>query len=142
VVVDSSGDQETTNIATGEGIDEVAYAINAPVNIDGGGGYNTLVIILTEYSDHVYITEDEIYGAGLTVRYTSIQRIEIDGMAGDDVFYIISTGAGVETVVIGNLGSDTFIIGGDVPNNVIKDQHGEYIEFRLLLIRPVQSRVN
>ncbi|MBC2721360.1 MAG: hypothetical protein HGJ97_01595, partial [Desulfosporosinus sp.] len=126
VVLDSSGDQEMTNITTGDGFNEVAYAINAPVNIDGGAGFNTLVVLLTEYNDHVVITEDKIYGAGLTVRYTSIQRIEVDGMAGDDVFYVLSTGPGVETVLIGNLGSDTFIIGGDITGQVTAiDEEGK-----------------
>ncbi|GAB1476511.1 hypothetical protein MASR2M70_13450 [Bacillota bacterium] len=63
VVTDSSGDQQTTNIVTGTGINEITYAINAPVNIDGGGGVNTLIVLLYRYKDEVVITEDKIYGA-------------------------------------------------------------------------------
>ncbi|GAB1476510.1 hypothetical protein MASR2M70_13440 [Bacillota bacterium] len=39
-------------------------------------------------------------------------------MAGVDVFYILSTGADIEVVVIGNLGSDTFIIAGEITGTV------------------------
>ncbi|HHV65998.1 MAG TPA: hypothetical protein GXX46_13195, partial [Peptococcaceae bacterium] len=127
VVIDGSGAQDNTNIETGDGNNEITYALNAPVNIDGGSGRNVLIVLLTEYDDQVVITEDKIYGAGRTVKYVNIQRLEIDGLAGDDVFYVLSTAEGVETILIGGLGSDTFIIGGDVPHNVIKDENGNYI---------------
>ena len=129
VVIDGSAAQDYTNIKTGGGINEITYAINAPVNIEGGEGYNTLVVLMTEYNDHIVITKEKIYSAGRTVSYANIQRLEIDGLAGDDIFYILSTDAGVETVLIGHLGNDIFIVGGDVPNNVINDENGNYINF-------------
>ena len=35
VVIDGSAAQDYTNIKTGGGINEITYAINAPVNIEG-----------------------------------------------------------------------------------------------------------
>ena len=88
--LDDSGEQDFTNITTGDGADQVTYAINAPVRIDGGAGYNTLIVLLTEYDDIVVISETEIYGTG-RINYTNIQRLEIDGLAGNDTFYVLGT---------------------------------------------------
>jgi hypothetical protein len=128
-VLDDSGEQDWTNITTGDGINEITYAINAPVNIEAGAGYDTLVVLMTEYHDHIAITESEIHGAGRSITYAGINRLEIDGLAGDDVFYVLSTAEGVETVLIGHLGSDTFVICGDVPENKVIGEGNTYINF-------------
>jgi hypothetical protein len=99
--------------------DDIQYHVNAPVSIDGGAGFNTVVIIGTEFSDTFVITAYGVYGAGRTVEMTRIQSLDIDGMEGNDHFYIHGTREGMVTTVIGGLGSDTFYIMGDVTRNVV-----------------------
>jgi hypothetical protein len=45
----------------------IIYAVNAPVNIDGGDGFDTVIVIGTEFSDDFVITENGIFGAGMNV---------------------------------------------------------------------------
>jgi hypothetical protein len=47
------------------------------------------------------------------------EAIEVDGLEGDDHFYILSTRSNVITTVIGGLGSDTFNVAGDVTRDVV-----------------------
>jgi hypothetical protein len=108
-----------TLIDTGSGDDLVQYNINAPVNIDGGTGVDTVVVIGTEFGDNFAITEDGIFRAGLSVGYYNIEVVEIDVMEGDDHFFVLGTKAGVLTTIIGGLGSDTFDVGGDVSSPIV-----------------------
>ena len=57
--------------------------INAPVSIDGGAGFDKLVILGTEFADDIVIRKDDIFGAGLNVRYSTIEVVEVDGLEGD-----------------------------------------------------------
>ncbi|MEH6737785.1 MAG: hypothetical protein V7695_04455, partial [Sulfitobacter sp.] len=58
--------------------------------------------------------------AGLNVRISNTEEsIEVDGLEGNDTFYILSTAAGAVTNVIGGLGSDTFDVTGDVTGRII-----------------------
>jgi hypothetical protein len=102
------------DIRTGGGDDEVQYNVNAPVSVDGGTGFNKLVILGTEFADNFVITEKGIFGAGVNVRFANIQVIEVDGLEGDDEFFVQSTAFGVSYRVIGGLGSDTINVTGDV----------------------------
>ena len=43
----------------------------------------------------------------------------MDGLEGDDHFYILSTNPDLVTTIIGGLGSDTFDVGGDVTRDVV-----------------------
>ncbi|MGB0600370.1 MAG: hypothetical protein ACPGLY_27145, partial [Rubripirellula sp.] len=106
-------------INTGDGEDTVEYNINAPVSIDGGNGIDTVVALGTPLADNFVITDEGIFGAGLTIRYENIEIAEVDGMEGDDNFYILSTNANVVTTVIGGLGSDTLNVAGDVMNQIV-----------------------
>ena len=45
-----------SDIRTGTGNNQVEYNMNAPVSIDGGGGFNKVVILGTEYADHIVVT--------------------------------------------------------------------------------------
>ena len=110
---------QAPDIRTGGGNDEVRYNINAPVSVDGGTGFDKLVILGTEFADDIVITKDGIYGAGLNVRYTNIEVVEVDGLEGDDEFFVLSTAFGVSYRVIGGLGSDTINVGGDVVEDII-----------------------
>jgi Ca2+-binding RTX toxin-like protein len=100
--------------------DKFEYNINAPVSINGGTGFDTVVVIGTEKSDAFLITEDGIFGAGLAVRVDGVEEaLEVDGLEGDDQFFILSTRDNVVTTVIGGLGSDTFNVAGDVTADII-----------------------
>jgi Ca2+-binding RTX toxin-like protein len=107
------------DIRTGGGDDEVQYNINAPVSIDGGGGFDKVAVLGTEFPDDIVITANAIYGAGTNVRYSTVEAVEIDGLEGDDEFFVLSTAFGVSYRVIGGLGSDTINVGGDVVEDIV-----------------------
>ncbi|MBC7133329.1 MAG: hypothetical protein H5U16_09525 [Roseovarius sp.] len=110
---------QALDIRAGGGQDEVRYNVNAPVSIDGGTGFDKVVILGTEFADDIVITDKAIYGAGLNVRYTTVEVIEVDGLEGDDQFFVRSTAFGVAYRVIGGLGSDMINVGGDVTADII-----------------------
>ena len=92
------------DIRTGGGEDEVQYNVNAPVSVDGGTGFDKVVILGTEFADDIVITAKGIFGAGLNVRYANVEIVEVDGLEGDDEFFVLSTAFGVAYRVIGGLG--------------------------------------
>ena len=100
------------------------YAVNAPVNIDGGDGFDTLVAIGTEFGDDLVITEKGVYGAGLNVNFVNIESLRIDGAEGDDRFFVESTSEKFVTEIFGGLGNDTFNMSGDTPPVVSNDLLG------------------
>ena len=113
------------DIRGGAGDDDVTYNVNAPVSLDGGTGFNKVVVLGTEFADQIVITAAGILGAGVNVRYSNMQVIEVDGLEGDDTFYVQSTAYGVAYRVIGGLGSDTINVTGDVTSDiVVKDLEG------------------
>ena len=107
------------DIRAGGGEDEVQYNVNAPVSVDGGTGFDKLVILGTEFADDIVITAKGIFGAGLNVRYTTVEVVEVDGLEGDDEFFVQSTAFGVAYRVIGGLGSDTINVTGDVTEDIV-----------------------
>src|SRR5262249_38142077 len=82
-----------TDIRTGGGNNQVQYNINAPVSIDGGNGFDKVVVLGTEFADHIVVTEKAIYGAGLAVTYASVEVLEVDALEGDDTIDVLSTAA-------------------------------------------------
>ena len=104
--------QKITSIFGGLGNDFVEYTDNAPVNIDGGAGTDTVVVIGTEFSDTFVINRDGVYGAGLFVRMLAIEILKVDGLEGNDRFIVLSTNPGVSTTIFGSRGSDSFEVGG------------------------------
>ena len=76
------------------------YNVNAPVSIDGGTGIDKLVVLGTEFADDIVIRASGILGAGLNVRYANIEIVEVDGLEGDDEFFILSTAFGVAYRII------------------------------------------
>ncbi len=108
-----------TDIRTGAGNNQVEYNINAPVSVDGGNGFDKLVILGTEFADHIVVTEKGIFGAGLTVTYQNIEVLEVDALEGDDTIDVLSTQPGVATRVIGGLGNDQINVAGDVAGEVV-----------------------
>ena len=117
-----SSTEGQTNILPGEGDDIIQYNINAPVSIDGGTGFDKVVVLGTEFEDDFVISEDGIFGGGVNTRYDNVEVVEVDGLEGDDEFFVISTPFGVATRVIGGLGSDTFNVLGDVTEPIVAQE--------------------
>jgi Ca2+-binding RTX toxin-like protein len=103
----------------GDGDDRFLYNINAPLSIDGGAGTDTIVVLGTEVADSFLITEQGIYGAGLNVGFEGVEVAEIDGLEGNDTFYVQSTAANMKVTVIGGLGEDFISVGGDVTTEIV-----------------------
>ncbi|KMO27185.1 beta strand repeat-containing protein, partial [Methylobacterium aquaticum] len=103
----------------GSGPATVAYSVNAPLHVDGGSGVNKVVVLGTEAADAFLVTQDGVFGAGLSITPRNVQAIEVDGLEGDDTISVRSTAAGVVTTLIGGLGSDTVLAAGDVSGQVV-----------------------
>ncbi len=122
VSIDTSGPagkQAVTDVSGGKGDDTIQYAINAPVNIDGGAGFDTVVVLGTPFNDRFVVTSTGVYGAGLNVGFSGVESVELDALEGSDNIDIIGTGAGMVTRVIGGVGSDSIRVLGDVEGPVI-----------------------
>ncbi|MEH6644767.1 calcium-binding protein [Sulfitobacter sp.] len=120
----SEPQRERTDLTGGVGADTVRYAVNAPLNINGGDGYDTLVVIGTEFGDDFVITDEGVFGAGLNVSFVNIESLRVDGGEGDDRFFLQSTKSTVFTELFGGLGSDTFNVSGPTPPVVSNDLRG------------------
>ncbi|MBD2412394.1 hypothetical protein FACHB389_10860 [Nostoc calcicola FACHB-389] len=110
------------DVKTGSGDDQVQYNINAPVSIDGGTGFDKVVVLGTEFADNFAISEDGIFGAGVNVKFNGVEVVEIDGLEGDDNFFVTGTPFGIATRIIGGLGSDNVNVGGDVSQNIVTQE--------------------
>ncbi|WP_442508220.1 hypothetical protein SH528x_007181 [Novipirellula sp. SH528] len=113
-----------TDITGGAGADLVQYAVNAPVHINGGDGFDTLTVIGTEFGDDFVVTNAGVYGAGLTIDFTNIESLRVDGAEGNDRFFVQSTSVTFLTELFGGLGEDTFNMSGDTPPVVSNDLLG------------------
>src|SRR5262249_14326867 len=114
----SQDDQRArTDVSGGAGSDLIQYAVNAPVDIDGGDGFDNVIIIGTEFNDDFVVTANGVFGAGLFVNFVNIEALEIDGAEGDDRFFVQGTSPNFTTTIIGGLGSDTFNVNGPTPAN-------------------------
>ncbi len=116
--------RERTDISGGGGADLIQYAVNAPVTINGGDGFDTVIIIGTEFADDFVVTQEGVFGAGRDVTFTEIESLTLDGAEGDDRFFVLGTQEGVLTEIAGGLGADTFVAGGDTPPVVSNDLRG------------------
>ncbi|WP_298261961.1 LEPR-XLL domain-containing protein [uncultured Litoreibacter sp.] len=114
-----------TQLNAGAGDDEVRYNINAPVDIDGGAGFDRVIAVGSEGDDVFLVTKDGVFGAGLSISLSGVEEsLEVDGLEGDDTFYIQSTNPDAITTIIGGLGSDTFNVGGSVLKPIISASSG------------------
>ena len=104
-VIGSSSTAAGLDIQTGGGDDEVQYTLNAPVSVDGGNGFDKVAVLGTEFPDDIVVTDTTIYGVGVNVRFSTVEVVEVDGLEGDDEFFVLSTAFGVSYRVIGGLGS-------------------------------------
>jgi hypothetical protein len=116
--------RERTDLSGGAGADLIMYAVNAPVNIDGGDGFDTVVIIGTEFGDDFVVTEDGVFGAGLTVSFVNIESLRVDAAEGNDRIFVKSTSEDFMTEIFGGLGEDTVFMSGETPPIVSNDLHG------------------
>jgi Ca2+-binding RTX toxin-like protein len=116
--------RERTDLSGGEGADLVMYVVNAPVNIDGGDGFDTVVVIGTEFGDDFVVTEDGVFGAGLTVSFVNIESLRVDAAEGNDRVFVQSTSEKFITEVFGGLGEDTVFMSGPTPPIVSNDLRG------------------
>ena len=107
------------NVKGGTGNDTIEYNINAPLDIEGGTGFNTLVLLGTEGADTFVVTQDGVFGGGLNVSYSNIQAVTIDTLEGDDTIYVESTPQNVVTTINAGAGSDKVIVGGDITQQVV-----------------------
>jgi hypothetical protein len=97
----ASVDQNTSNVSTGSGNSQVySYRVNAAINIDGGSGDNTVHIFGTSLNDTFTINGTHVSGAGIDVTYTNIQQLVVEGLGGNNTFYIEAVT--IPTTVIGN----------------------------------------
>ena len=101
---------------------QVQYVVNDAVSIDGGTGFDKTVALGTEFGDHLVVDATGVFGAGLTVTYSTIEALEVDGMEGDDTIDVVGTAAGISTRVIGGLGSDIIDVTGDVFPDVVSQK--------------------
>ncbi|MHC4088881.1 MAG: hypothetical protein ACYSVY_01125, partial [Planctomycetota bacterium] len=113
-----------TDLSGGGGADFIQYAVNAPVNIDGGDGFDTVIVTGTEFPDDFVVTEDGIFGAGLNINFVNVESVQVDGAEGDDRVFLLSTSEKVFTQITGGLGSDTFYVAGPTPPVVSDDKLG------------------
>jgi hypothetical protein len=112
---ETAAEQSETEVDGGEDEDFIAYTMNAPVSIEGGDGLDTLVVIGTVFPDNFVVTKDGIFGAGLNVRFSGVEKVEVDTLEGDDNIFVRSTNEGVVTTITGGLGNDTIeILGGNL----------------------------
>ena len=119
-LVGSVDDQRARTDMKGDGgADTIKYAVNAPVGIDGGDGFDSVIVIGTEFSDDFVVTDSGVFGAGLNVTYVNIEKLKVDGAEGDDRYFVLSTDANVVTEIDGGLGSDTFFTGGSPADSPI-----------------------
>jgi len=77
-----------------------SYRVNAQVNIDGGSGNDKLYIFGTVLNDVFVIDGTHIIGAGVDVSFVNIEQLTIEGLGGDDTFYIEAIT--VPTTVVGD----------------------------------------
>ncbi len=112
----TSDPSDITNLNTvfgGSGNNRYEYLQNAPVDIVGGSGYNTIVVVGTPIGDTFVIGNNYIAGAGIILNFTNIQSVEVDGAGGNDTFYVLATDKNLTTTINGGTGDNTINIGGD-----------------------------
>src|SRR5207247_10013712 len=87
----NAGDDEVTVRAFALPSGSDRYSIDTPVDVDGGTGLDKVVVIGTERDDNFVTTEQNVFGAGLSVRYDQAETLEVDGLEGDDDFFVQGT---------------------------------------------------
>jgi Ca2+-binding RTX toxin-like protein len=111
-------------------VEDFSYVDNQLVNIDGGAGADTVVLVGTELNDGFLVSSNGLKickiaaatslpnpsDCAVTASYVNIESVLGQGLEGDDVFQVLSTAPAVSTALFGSENSDTFVVGnaGDV----------------------------
>src|SRR4029453_11528684 len=111
-------------------VEDFDYVDNDLVNIDGGAGADTVVLVGTELNDGFLVSSSGLRickiaaASGLpdptdcavTASYVNIESVLGQGLEGDDVFQVLSTAPTFAPALSGTENSDTFVVGnaGDV----------------------------
>lgn len=111
-------------------VEDFDYINNDLVNIDGGAGADTVVLVGTELNDGFLVSSTGLkickiapttalpdpLQCAVSATYVNIESVLGQGLEGDDVIQVLSTAPTVATALFGSENSDTFIIGnaGDV----------------------------
>ncbi len=124
------------NSIGGDGHDTFEYVVNELVSIDGGPGFDTLIVIGTEASDGVIVEAAGIRvcrqfapelvpewspverlpnpddpGCAIDAEFTNIESLIGHGLQGNDAFWVRSTSSEFATRLFGGSQGDTFLIG-------------------------------
>ena len=83
--------QGDTEVNGGDGTDTINYAVNAPVSIDGGPGFDKVVVLGTPFKDNFVVTSQGIFGANLNVTFENVESAELDTLEGNDTIFVLGT---------------------------------------------------
>ena len=106
------------NLGSGKGKNKVGYNKNAPLHIDGGSGFDTVILEGTEIGDRfvVYVDDEgvqQIKGAGIDLKsINNVEKIQINAIDGEDMIYIYGIAKETQLTVNTGRGSDTIQVGG------------------------------
>ena len=84
------------------------YLVNSLVDIDGGTGTDTLVVVGTEFDDKFVIESGKVYGGGLSIKFQNIDKLDVIAAEGNDLISVLSTSPSFSTSLYGAKGSDLF----------------------------------
>lgn len=126
----------TVQAAGGDGNDLFEYVQNEKVEIDGGDGFNTMIMVGTELSDGFVIDEGDVVvcpqylpseipawapvtrlpnpdspDCGIDVVFSNIQRIVVHGLHGNNAFWVRSTSSDFSLELYGGTDGATFLVG-------------------------------
>ena len=86
------------------------YLVNSLVDVDGGTGTDSLLVVGTEADDSYVVQDGKIFGGGLTIKYRNIETLDVTGEEGNDLISILSTSPDIALSIYGAKGSDRFEI--------------------------------
>ena len=109
--------QGNTTVAGGPGFNLIEFVANAPIDIDGGEGTDTVRMLGTFRDDQYIVDADGITGPGASITFTNIEILEINSGDGNDEIFVRSTAANLRLVVYGGAGSDRIYVGAPVPGS-------------------------
>ncbi|MDA8636964.1 hypothetical protein N9L70_11420, partial [Rhodobacteraceae bacterium] len=107
-----------TNLSSGKGKNKVGYNRNAPLHIDGGSGFDTIILEGTEIGDRIIIFVDDdgvqqIKGAGISLdTIKNIESIQINAIDGDDEIYVYGVNGETRLTINTGRGNDAIFMGG------------------------------
>jgi Ca2+-binding RTX toxin-like protein len=106
-------------------VEDFDYVDNDLVDIDGGAGADTVVLVGTELDDGFLVSSSGLQicklvaatklpdplDCAVTASYVNVESVLGEGLEGDDVFQVLSTASTVSTALFGSENSDTFVVG-------------------------------